>query len=86
MHIHKQYVLPLEVKSGESGTLHSLHQYMEVCNHPYAIRLLANRFSVSQVQTAQGTPFLLMNLPYYLGTKIPDYAAYFTSNYGLNGV
>ncbi|MFN0214213.1 MAG: ATP-binding protein [Saprospiraceae bacterium] len=83
LHVHKQYVLPIEVKSGESGTLRSLHQFMEACGHPYAIRLLANRFSVSQVQTAQGTPFLLMNLPYYLGTKIPDYAAYFTSNYGL---
>lgn len=26
-------------------------------------------------------PYLLMNLPYYLGTKLPEYAEYFVSNY-----
>lgn len=83
LHVYKHYVVPVEVKSGESGTLRSLHQFMEICDHPYAVRLLANRFSVSQVQTAGGTPFLLMNLPYYLGTKIPDYIAYFTAAYTL---
>lgn len=81
LYLHKQHVIPVEVKSGESGTLRSLHQFMEMCGHPYAIRLLANRFSVSEVQTAKGTPFLLMNLPYYLGAKIPGYAAYFTAEY-----
>ena len=80
---HQQYLIPVEVKSGESGTLRSLHQFMEACGHPFAIRLLANRFSVDQVQTAKGTPFLLMNLPYYLGTKIPEYTAYFTGEYRL---
>ncbi|MCO6490143.1 MAG: ATP-binding protein [Phaeodactylibacter sp.] len=78
LHLHGKYVVPIEVKSGESGTLRSLHQFMERCGHPYAIRLLANRFSVSEVQTAKGMPFLLMNLPYYLGARIPEYAAYFT--------
>lgn len=81
LHLQGKYVIPIEVKSGESGTLRSLHQFMEVCGHPYAMRLLANRFSVSEVQTARGTPFLLMNLPYYLGTRISDYAAYFTAEY-----
>ncbi len=81
--VHKKFVLPIEVKSGKSGTLRSLHQYMEACGHPYAVRLLANRFSVDRVQTTAGTPFLLMNLPYYLGSKIPDYAAHFTEHYAL---
>jgi len=79
---YKQFIIPIEVKSGESGTLRSLHQFMEACEHPYAMRLLANRFSVDRVQTAKGTPFLLMNLPYYLGAKIPDYAAYLIESYG----
>lgn len=81
LHLHGKHVIPIEVKSGESGTLRSLHQFMERCGHPYAIRLLAHRFSVSEVQTAGGTPFLLMNLPYYLGTRITGYAAYFTEAY-----
>lgn len=79
----KQYVIPVEIKSGESGTLRSLHQFVEACGHPYAMRLLANRFTVDQTQTPKGIPFLLMNLPYYLGTKIPEYAAHFTSIYKL---
>ena len=80
LHPHKQYVIPIEVKSGESGTLRSLHQFIDACGHPYAIRLLANQFSVASLNTPKGTPFSLMNLPYYLGTKIPDYAAYFTTS------
>lgn len=79
----KQHVIPVEIKSGESGALRSLHQFVEACDHPYAMRLLANRFSVDQTQTPKGIPFLLMNLPYYLGTKIPEYAAHFTSTYKL---
>ncbi|NUQ26462.1 MAG: ATP-binding protein [Saprospiraceae bacterium] len=83
LYVHTKYVIPVEVKSGESGTLRSLHQFMEACNHPYAIRLLANRFSVDRLQTTKGTPYLLMNLPYYLGTKIPAYASYFTATYAI---
>lgn len=79
----KQYVIPVEIKSGESGSLRSLHQFVEACGHPYAMRLLANRFTVDQTQTPKGIPFLLMNLPYYLGAKIPEYAAHFTSIYKL---
>lgn len=78
---HKQRVIPIEIKSGEAGALRSLHQFMDACHHPYAIRLLANRFSVQPTQTPGGTPFFLMNLPYYLGNKIPEYIEYFQQTY-----
>lgn len=76
LHVHKQYTIPIEVKAGESGTLRSLHQFMDACGHPYAIRLLDNHFFIQSTQTPKGTPYSLMNLPVYLSSKIPDYARF----------
>jgi len=74
-------VIPIEVKSGSTGTLKSLHQFMDKCNHPYAVRIYAGEFNIEQTKTPTGTPYLLMNLPYYLGTKIPAYIHYFITNH-----
>lgn len=73
---YQQFIIPIEVKSGATGTLRSLFQFMDACDHSFAIRILGNQYSIDQLQTSNGKPFLLMNLPYYLGTKIPEYAAY----------
>lgn len=78
---YKQYVIPIEIKSGEQGRLRSLHQFVERTNHHYAVRLLANHFSVENVKTPGGTSYLLMNLPYYLATRIPQYIDWFISSY-----
>ena len=80
---HKGKVIPIEIKSGSTGSLKSLHQFMERTNHPYAIRMYAGEFSIEKTKTPDGTPYILMNLPYYLGTKIPDYIDYFINNYSL---
>ncbi len=77
---YKQLLIPIEVKSGKQGRLRSLHQFIERCNHPYAVRLLANKFSIEKVKTLEGKPYLLMNLPYYLSNKIPDYIDWFVKN------
>ncbi|MDX2279919.1 MAG: AAA family ATPase [Saprospiraceae bacterium] len=73
---YQQFIIPIEVKSGATGTLRSLFQFMDACDHSFAIRILGNQYSIDQLQTSNGKPFLLMNLPYYLGTKIQEYAAY----------
>jgi hypothetical protein len=78
---YKKYVIPIEIKSGEQGRLRSLHQFIERTNHRYAVRLLANNFSVENVKTPSGVPYILMNLPYYLSTRIPQYVDWFVSNY-----
>jgi hypothetical protein len=54
---------------------------MEQCPHHYAIRMYAGKFEVSTIETGSEKPFVLMNLPYYLGTKIKEYAAWLTANY-----
>ncbi|OQX98668.1 MAG: AAA family ATPase [Bacteroidetes bacterium 4572_117] len=79
----KGIVIPIEIKSGSTGTLKSLHQFIENSNHPYAVRMYAGEFSVEKNKTPKGTPYLLMNLPYYLGTKLPEYIVHFVDNYHL---
>ncbi|GAA3624965.1 ATP-binding protein [Flavivirga jejuensis] len=76
-------IIPIEIKSGATGTLKSLHQFMDRTDHAYAIRMYAGEFKVQNSTTIDGTPFLLMNLPYYLGTQLPRYIEYFVNNYAL---
>ena len=57
---------------------------MDRTNHPYAIRFLRNNFSVERYETLAGTPYFLMNLPYFLMGKIREYADYLVSNYQLD--
>lgn len=70
---HEQYLIPVEVKSGAQGRLRSLHQFMDRTNHSYAVRLLSNKLSVEKVTTPEGKPYALLNMPYYLATRIPQY-------------
>jgi len=69
-----KYIIPVEVKSGAQGSLRSLHQFVERSENKIAIRLLANRFSLEKAKTPAGTPYLLMNMPYYTSTRIQKYA------------
>lgn len=65
----------------QKGKLRSLLQFMEQSEHPYAIRLLANHFHVEEVKTLSGKQFYLMNLPYFLGSKLPGYIDWFVAHY-----
>lgn len=70
---HGRFLIPVEVKSGISGKLRSLHQFIESSPHPFAVRMYAGEFAIERQTTASGKPYLLMNLPYYLGTRIHTY-------------
>lgn len=76
-------IIPIEIKSGSTGTLKSLHQFVERANHPFAVRIYAGKFEIQETKTPSGKPYLLMNLPYYLGTLIPDYLEFFVKNYKI---
>ena len=76
-------LIPIEIKSGSSGSLKSLHQFIEQTNHPFAVRIYAGEFRIEKNVTPKGISYLLMNLPYYLGTKIPEYIQYFVENNSL---
>ncbi|MDX2429968.1 MAG: AAA family ATPase [Bacteroides sp.] len=74
---YNQYLIPIEIKSGPQGRLRSLHQFIERTNHHFAIRMLANKFSIEDVKTPGGKDYVLLNLPYYLSTQIPAYVEWF---------
>lgn len=76
----KGKVIPVEIKSGSVGKLRSLHQFMERTNHKFAVRFYGGEFSIQKIKTPNKKEFLLMNMPYYLGSKIFDYLNYFLSN------
>ncbi|MCA6373933.1 MAG: ATP-binding protein [Cytophagales bacterium] len=78
-----QYVVPIEIKSGEQGRLRSLHQFVERSNHPYAVRLDANPLKVEKSVTPAGKEYLLLNLPYYNASKLPQYIQWFIENHKL---
>jgi uncharacterized protein len=77
---YKNKVIPIEVKSGSTGSLRSLHQFINTAEHPYAVRIYGGEFGITKAVTPAGKPYLLMNLPYYLGTKITEYIEWFVEN------
>jgi hypothetical protein len=78
-------LIPIEIKSGKEGKLKSLHQFIDEAPHPYAVRLYAGKFSIEQHQTPKNKSYFLMNLPYYLATKLNAYLEFLVSNYSLTG-
>lgn len=80
---YEDKVIPIKIKSGATGTLKSLQLFMDKADHPYAIRIYAGEFKIEQLKTIGDTNFILMNLPYYLGTQLPAYIDYLVNNYQL---
>ncbi|MDH5400578.1 MAG: AAA family ATPase [Cyclobacteriaceae bacterium] len=76
-----KYIVPIEVKSGKKGRLRSLHQFVERSDHPYAVRLYEGTFSVESAKTPGGEDYLLMNLPYYLACRLPEYLNWFVQEH-----
>lgn len=70
-------VIPIEIKSGPTGSLRSLHQFIEASDHPFAVRIYGGEFKIEETKTPRGKPYRLLNLPYYLGTVIKEYMEWF---------
>lgn len=78
---HGGLVFPIEIKSGATGSLKSLHQFVNKSPHPYAVRIYGGKFEIQKTRTPEGKVYYLMNLPYYLGTQIYKYLDYFIAHY-----
>ncbi len=63
-------LVPVEVKSGSIGKLRSLHQFMDEAEHKIAVRIWSGKKSVEQVKTISGKNFTLLNLPFYMVSRI----------------
>ncbi len=71
---HKGKIIPIEVKSGKSGRLRSLHEFMERAPHTMAVRMYKGPLYLQKVRTInKRKEYHLLNLPYFLAGKIKDY-------------
>jgi predicted AAA+ superfamily ATPase len=70
-------IIPIEVKSGATGTLRSLHSYMDLAPHDIAIRFYAGVLHITDAITPNGKNYQILNLPYFLGSQIEHYIAWF---------
>jgi predicted AAA+ superfamily ATPase len=76
-----KFLIPVEIKSGKTGSLKSLHQFVNQAPHPFAVRMYGGKFSIEKTKTPEGKSYVLMNLPYYLGTCLEQYIGYFIENH-----
>ncbi len=75
---YRDYAIPVETKAGKTGSLRSLHQFIDRCPHRYAVRLYSGPLYVQETTTPAGKPFLLLNLPYFLASRLPGYLDWLT--------
>lgn len=80
LYVYNKLVIPIEIKSGSTGSLKSLHQFIEAADHPYAIRIYGGAFKIEHAVTPNKKTYLLMNLPYYASTTLPQYIKWFVEN------
>ena len=62
----RDMLVPIEVKSGASGSLRSLHRFVDEAPHALAVRVYAGKYSVEETKTIGGKKFSLVNIPFYL--------------------
>lgn len=74
-------IIPVEVKSGASGRLRSLHLFMDSAPHNLAVRLYNGNVKVDHLTSLTGKEYLLINLPYYLSAHIEKYLNWVKVNY-----
>ena len=71
--LHESKLVPIEIKSGKAGRMHSLRQYMETATHDYAVRVYAGPLHLQTLTNPSGRSFYLLNLPYFLVELLPEY-------------
>jgi uncharacterized protein len=77
---YKGKLVPIEVKSGATGTLKSLQVFMDQSPLNFAIRFYAGNRQLDKLSTQTGKRFYLLSLPYFLVGKIEDYLNWLMEN------
>ncbi len=77
---YNELFIPVEVKSGKTGTLRSLHEYMDKVNHKFAVRLYDGEMSIEDIKTSSGKTYKLLNLPLCFAGKLKEYINWFAKN------
>lgn len=72
LYAFKGKLIPIEVKSGEKGTLKSLHAYMDLAPHSVAIRIWNKKMISDEITLPSGKTYTLLSIPYYLISRLDD--------------
>lgn len=78
---YQNLLIPAEVKSGKTGTLRSLHQFMDRADHAFAVRLYSGVLQIETTRTAKGKTFSLLNLPYFLAGRLMEFIKLLTAQH-----
>lgn len=70
-------IIPIEVKSGATGRLRSIYQFVDQSPHHFAVRFCDAPVSVEQAKTIAGKEFQLLNMPWYLAGEVESYLGWF---------
>lgn len=70
---HKGKLIPIEVKAGTSGTLKSMHLFMDKSPQDLAIRFYDGEFKEQTIERKEGKPFTLLNIPLALVGNLKKY-------------
>jgi uncharacterized protein len=70
---YKGKLIPVEVKSGPTGTLKSLMVFLDHSPLNFGIRLYHGEISIDKIKTSSGKPIYLFNFPYFLAAQIENY-------------
>ena len=73
VHTYKNKLIPVEVKSGSSGHMKSMQQFIIETPHDFGIRVYSGKLQLNTLKTLSGKPFRLLNLPFYLINQIDRY-------------
>lgn len=73
----KDMIIPIEVKSGKTGKLKSLHLFMENSHHPFAIRVYSGKSRIDHIPLPSGKKYYLYSIPYYLLSRLDDFIEQF---------
>lgn len=71
-------LIPIEVKSGKTGSLRSLNLLMDLVPHQLAIRFYGGELVITEGVSAAGKSYFLLNMPYYLATQLEKYLQWFS--------
>ena len=71
---HEASIIPIEVKSGATGSLKSLHQFMSERNFKTAVRINSDKPAIPNIniKTSTGSmaKYSLISIPFYLTEEV----------------
>lgn len=78
--LHEGLAIPVEVKSGATGKLRSLHMFMSDAPHRFAVRFYHGPVQISKVDFEGQKLYWLLNLPHFLVSRLPEYVNWLIQN------